>query len=109
MKDLGELRYYLCMTIDRNGREYIKVHQADYARTLVKRYRRYLKAGTRHRATVPMTRDLKLTREEHQTAKQQEYVDAFRYQELLGSLLYFAVNTRPDIAFICCKRVCSFQ
>ncbi len=41
MKDLGELQYYLGMTIERNGREYIKVHQADYARTLVKRYRRY--------------------------------------------------------------------
>jgi hypothetical protein len=99
MKDLGELRHYLGMTIERNGREYIKVHQADYASTLVKRYRRYLKAGTRHRATVPMTRDLKLTREEKRTAKQQEYVDAFPYQELLGSLLYLAVNTRPDIAF----------
>ncbi len=63
MKDLGELRHYLGMTIERNGREYIKVHQADYARILVKRYQRYLKAGTRHRATVSMTRDLKLTRE----------------------------------------------
>jgi hypothetical protein len=30
MKDLGELRHYLGMTIERNGRESIKVHQADY-------------------------------------------------------------------------------
>jgi hypothetical protein len=63
-------------------------------------YRRYLKAGTRHRATVPMTRVLKLIREEQRTTvKQQEYVDAFQYQELLESLLYLAVNTRPDITF----------
>ncbi len=60
MKDLGELRHYLGMTIERNGSEFIKVHQADYARTVVKRYQRYLKAGNRHRATVPMTRDMKL-------------------------------------------------
>ena len=99
MKDLGELRHYLGMTIERNGRESIKVHQADYARKLVEKYQRYLKAGTRHHATVPMTRDMKLTREEQRTPKQQAYVDSFPYQELLGSLLYLAVNTRPDIAF----------
>jgi hypothetical protein len=99
MKDLGELRHYLGMTIERNGSESIKVHQADYARTVVKKYQRYLKAGNRHRATVPMTRDMKLTRDEKRTAKQQAYVDSFPYQELLGSLLYLAVNTRPDIAF----------
>ncbi len=61
MKDLGELRHYLGMTIERNGSESIKVHQADYARTVVKKYQRYLKVGNRHRTTVPMTRDLKLT------------------------------------------------
>jgi hypothetical protein len=70
MKDLGELRHYLGMIIKRNGRVYIKVHQADSARTLVNRYKRYLKTGTRHRVSVPMTRDLKLTREEERTAKQ---------------------------------------
>jgi hypothetical protein len=35
MKNLGELRHYLGMTIQRNGSESIKVHQADYARKLV--------------------------------------------------------------------------
>ncbi len=99
MKDLGELRHYLGMTIERDGHESIKIHQMDYARSVVRKYRRYLKVAKRHRATVPMTRDLKLTREEERTPKQQEYVDSFPYQELLGSLLYLAVNTRPDIVF----------
>jgi hypothetical protein len=35
MKDLGELRHYLGVTIERNGSESIKVHQADYGRKLV--------------------------------------------------------------------------
>ncbi len=38
MKDLGELCHYLGMTIERNGRESIKVHQAEYARNVVKKY-----------------------------------------------------------------------
>ena len=38
MKDLGELRHYLGMTIERNVSESIKVHQADYARKLVEKY-----------------------------------------------------------------------
>ncbi len=59
MKDLGEVRYYLGMTIERNCSDSIKVHQADYARTVIKRYQRYLKAGNRHRDTIPMTRDMK--------------------------------------------------
>ena len=99
MKDLGELHHYLGMTIVRNGRESIKIHQAEYAQSLVRKYRRYLKSAKRHRATVPMTRDMKLTKDEDMTPKQRQYVESFPYQELLGSLLYLAVNTRPDIAF----------
>ncbi len=66
---MGELRHYLGMTIERNGPESIKIHQMDYARSVVRKYRRFLKIAKRHRATVPMTRDLKLTREEEQTSK----------------------------------------
>ncbi len=91
MKDLGELHHY---PIVRNGRESIKIHQADYARTLVRKYNRYLKIAKRRRARVPMTRDMKLTRDEEIMSKQRQYVDSFPYQELLGSLLYLAVNTR---------------
>jgi hypothetical protein len=46
-----------------------------------------------------MTRNMKLSRDEQRTPKQQAYVNSFPYHELLGSLFYLAVNTRPEIAF----------
>ena len=99
MKDLGELKNYLGMQVERDGNKSIKIHQAEYARKTVQKYQRYLKISRRHKSVVPMSRDMKLTRTEDMTETQEEFVSKFPYQEVLGSLLYLAVHTRPDIAY----------
>ncbi len=103
MKDLGELRHYPGMTIERNGSESIKVHQADYAMKLVKKYQRYLKAGNRHRATVPMTRDMKLTRDEQRTPKQLWTRSHIR--NYLARCCIWRLN--PSRHCICCECLCT--
>jgi hypothetical protein len=99
MKDLGELQSYLGMDIERDGDRSLKIHQGTYARKIVKKFRRYLRANTRTRSKVPMYRDMKLSRSEKMTESQQAFVDSFPYQEILGSLSYLAIHTRPDIAY----------
>ena len=96
MKDLGELTHYLGLEIERNGTDSIKVHQQTYAKKLQTKYQKYL-GQSDMRAFVPMNRDLKLTHHERMTADQRKFVGHFPYQEMLGSLMYLAVNTRPDI------------
>jgi hypothetical protein len=98
MKDLGELKHYLGMQIERDGIASLKIHQADYARKVIKKYRKYLKDG-RYKAKIPMAREIKLSKDEEMTEDQLDYVRAFPYQEIIGSLMYLAVNTRPDIAY----------
>ena len=100
MKDLGELNYYLGMKITRTE-ESIKLDQSGYIREIVEKYG-YLLSGKEGRTyNTPMERDLKLRKSEARsmTDKQREYVEKFPYQNIVGALLYLAINTRPDIAY----------
>ena len=100
MKDMGELNYYLGMKITRTS-DFIKLDQAGYVREILEKYKHLLRGLGEKRVNTPMERDLKLRKSEKDTMtpSQSDYVSKFPYQNLVGALLYLAINTRPDISY----------
>ena len=100
MKDLGELNFYLGMKITRTS-DFIKLDQSAYIREILEKYD-YLLHGYEGRTyNTPMERELKLRKFERlsMNEKQKAYVSEFPYQNIVGALLYLALNTRPDISY----------
>jgi hypothetical protein len=88
-KDLGELSFILGIKVTRNRlAKKIWLSQEAYIDQLVQRY------DVKGYAMTPMTSDTNPVRYEG-TANSQ---DIRRYQEIIGSLLYAARCTRPDIS-----------
>ena len=92
VRDLGAAKYFLGMSLDRDRQKRtLKVTQERLATELVHRH------GLIHGKTksVPMSPATKLTQAEEGTVLNKE---KFQYCELVGSLLYISICTRPDIA-----------
>ena len=100
MKDMGELNYYLGMKITRTN-DFIKLDQAGYLREILEKYSHLLRGMDTKRINTPMESELKLRKFEREamTPTQWVYVSRFPYQNLVGALLYLAINTRPDISY----------
>jgi hypothetical protein len=99
MKDLGEVKNYLGMRVTRT-QDTFRVDQSQYARDVVKKFSRLMSRDPqKYRKCVPFDRDLKLSKTEVMTHGQVKYRNNFPFQEVTGSLLYLAINTRPDIAY----------
>ena len=92
VRDLGEAKYFLGMSLDRDRAEHtLKMSQKRLASELVDKYG--LKEGKTK--TVPMSPSIRITQTEDDKVLDKE---VYRYSELVGSLLYLSVCTRPDIA-----------
>jgi hypothetical protein len=97
MKDLGELHWVLGMRITRDrSKGTIRVDQERYLGDILKRF------GMEGSAPVetPMATGCQLSKEmEPSTAEEIEYMKGVPYRSAIGSLMYAATGTRPDLAF----------
>ena len=92
IRDLGEAKYFLGMGLDRNRQaKTLKLTQERLATELVSKYG-MMEGKTK---TVPMSTSSKLVQATEDNMLDKE---AYKYSELVGSLLYLSVCTRPDIS-----------
>lgn len=91
MKDLGELHYCLGIAInyDRSNGT-IRLHQKQYILRLLEKYR----LMSAKRASTPADPNVKLCKNDEVSKP----VDPSVYQSMVGSILYVAIATRPDIS-----------
>ncbi|GAX85043.1 hypothetical protein CEUSTIGMA_g12463.t1 [Chlamydomonas eustigma] len=89
--DMGEAKFFLGMEIERNReKRTLVLSQRRFNEELLNKYGMIESKGK----SVPMSTALKLQRDGE--ALDTEH---YRYSEIIGSLLYLSVCTRPDIAF----------
>ena len=91
MKDMDELHYCLGISVERSdcGRE-IHIHQKKYLKDLLSKF------GMEDSKPVSTPMDINVKLEKNDGVSKN--VDPILYQSMVGSLLYAAVATRPDIA-----------
>jgi len=95
MKDMGLLKYCLGIEFEQNLEKHeIKMHQQCYSKEVIKRF------GMENSNTVstPLASNEKLSKDMASSDQEEspEIMD-LPYQSLIGSLMYLAVCTRPDI------------
>ncbi|OWY92969.1 Copia LTR rider [Phytophthora megakarya] len=93
MTDLGEVKYILCWSIERNREaRTIFIHQREYACTVLDRFKQLV--------ATPSDRNTKLTTQmQPKTQLEKEIMQDIPYREVVGSVMYLMVGTRPDLAF----------
>ena len=87
--DLGEVKEYLCMSIKKNGSK-ISLDQMSYLDKVLERFN-----ITEKPVNTPLPAGYKPSNNESPVDKQLQN----KFQQIIGSLLYIMLGTRPDIAF----------
>ena len=91
MKDMGKLHYCLGINIEQDEKQKcLWMHQQQYILKLIEKY------GLSEAKTVPTPADPSSKLKKDDGASKD--VDKNEYQSMVGSLLYAAIATRPDIA-----------
>ena len=96
IRDMGPASEFLNIRItQRPG--VISIDQEPYVNSILAKYPMYI--GTRNNADVPSMTEY-IHRDDTPTSpKQLKYVSVYPYAEIVGSLLYLAVVSRPDISY----------
>ena len=91
MKDMGELHYNVGVCIvPYKERKQVYLHQGQYIEKMLKKF------GQTEARTVSTPADLNVKLQKDNGVSRP--VDMISYQSIVGSLLYAAITTRPDIA-----------
>ena len=96
MKDLGPAKRILGMTIIRNRKKKeIWLTQTDYVLRLLKRFQ----MSNVKEVSVPMSQQYKLSADQKPKCKaEEEEMKHIPYANIIGSIMYAMIGTRPDIA-----------
>jgi len=103
VKDMGEMDWYLGMRYTRDPTTgIITLDQSKYAGDVLTRFKEWYKISPYY--TTPMDENLKLHKwteayDATLSAKSKQYVKDYPYKQVVGSLLYLAIWTRPDITY----------
>jgi hypothetical protein len=103
MKDMGEMDWYLGMRCKRNPQDgSFKLDQTKYVEDILIKFELWL--GKQKPRTVPMEPNLVLSKwtkeyDDSLSDKDKYIVEQFPYRQVIGSLLYASIWTRPDISF----------
>ena len=91
MEDRGEINYLLGMSVKRDRqKQTLKIDQKLYIQQVLERF------GMQD--CKPVSTPIESGRKFQKTQEDETAVDTKRYQELIGSLVYASVSTRPDIS-----------
>lgn len=86
---------YLGIEIERDLKtKKIRIHQSAYTRNVLRRF----EMDESNPMATPLDAKMALRRNEDEDGKAKDAADV-PYRQLIGSLMYLAVSTRPDIAF----------
>ena len=79
----------------------MKIDQTTHANDAVKRFERYLTVNLDTKYSTPMEWEFKITKSDfnEMTEGEQAYAEKFPYQNVIGALLYLAINTRSDVSY----------
>ena len=90
MKDMGELHYYVGVSIvqDKEGKQ-VYLHQGQCIEKMLKKF------GQTEAKSVSTPADFNVKLQKEDSVSRP--VDTISYQSIVGSLLYAAITTRPDI------------
>lgn len=99
ISDLGDIHFALGIAVERDR----ATHTVFLSQTaLIDRIISQFRQKDSHPVSTPMDSAVKLRRPDPRTplpADQAQYLTSVPYQSLVGSLMYLAIGTRPDIAY----------
>jgi hypothetical protein len=100
LRDLGPTEYLLGVKIDRDrSKRILHLSQRQYTIDVLKRYNSGSESSWRPVST-PMDPGLRLTHDQCPQSKEEvEEMRTVPYAHAVGSLMYLAISTRPDIAY----------